>query len=618
MQSVNQIVICMKKVYWLLFLFSFLLKLTAQPPQKMSYQAVIRDASNNIVPNRTVGVEISILQLSPNGLPVYLETHRPTTNANGLLTIEIGTGTACVGCSFNHIDWSAGPYYIKMSTDLTGGQVYTLTGTQQILSIPYALYAEEAANVDYENISNRPVGQHSGDIMYWNSQTQTWDILPVGLPGQYLVVGNNGTLAWNTMYVDTSEFDYVIPKVRTYPATDVQTFYAVAQGAITDIGQSGIIAAGFCWSLSPHPVVGSNHTSYTIGFGYFSGVIGDSLEGAFKLLPDTTYYYRAYATNTQGTGYGEEFTFRTKRGIITLSTEDVSGLTCDSLNCLVTVGIDIQSAGNAKITDCGIVYSNRTHYGYSYRPTPTSNTSTSTISGTYYFVRNGQVDTTTYYRLLTNIFARQSEYEVYAFAKNRTATCTFYGDKKTFKTPYRVGDLFSRVINGTLVEGIIFEVTPDEQHGKMIMLDQVSRTWRTTANNTTEGTNNLYNGIDNLNVILGSYGVSGLSNYPAFEYCYNKHPDHQWYLPAIREFLPIHTNFAYINGVLTLHGTPIAYDANSRKYRYWSSTEPNGDISRTHASTYKFVYSMQAPTDKANPNEGNPQYDVFVRCIRTF
>jgi hypothetical protein len=92
----------------------------AQSPQGISYQAVIRDASNNLVKTLPVGMKISILQGSSTGTPVYVETQTPTTNANGLVTIEIGGGTVVTG-TFTGIDWSTGVYFIKTETDPIGG-----------------------------------------------------------------------------------------------------------------------------------------------------------------------------------------------------------------------------------------------------------------------------------------------------------------------------------------------------------------------------------------------------------------------------------------------------------------------------------------------------------------
>ncbi len=117
-----------------------------QSPEKMSYQAVIRDANDHLLTNQVVGMQVSILQGSASGTAVYVETHDPTTNVNGLLSIEIGTG-AVVSGDFSLIGWENGPYFIKTETDPTGGTNYTITGTSQLLSVPYALHAKTAETV---------------------------------------------------------------------------------------------------------------------------------------------------------------------------------------------------------------------------------------------------------------------------------------------------------------------------------------------------------------------------------------------------------------------------------------------------------------------------------------
>lgn len=128
----------MKKTILLLLTFTFsLLTAFSQIPEKMSYQAVVRDASNNLVTSTVVGIQISILQASAIGTVVYVEAQTPTTNANGLLTIEIGGGIG-----FDTINWAIGPYFIKTETDPLGGTNYTISGTSQLLSVPYALFAK--------------------------------------------------------------------------------------------------------------------------------------------------------------------------------------------------------------------------------------------------------------------------------------------------------------------------------------------------------------------------------------------------------------------------------------------------------------------------------------------
>jgi hypothetical protein len=120
----------------------------AQAPSKMSYQCVVRDAGGNLVTNQEVGLTISILQGSSTGAIVYQEIYNPDpqTDVNGLLTIEIGGGLPITGV-FADINWAVGLYFLKTETDPTGGTTYTITGTSQLLSVPYALYAKTAEDL---------------------------------------------------------------------------------------------------------------------------------------------------------------------------------------------------------------------------------------------------------------------------------------------------------------------------------------------------------------------------------------------------------------------------------------------------------------------------------------
>ena len=126
----------------------------AQAPQRLSYQAVIRNASNELVTNAPVGMRVSILQGNAAGPAVYVETQTPTTNANALATIVIGAGTLVSG-NFTGINWGTDTYFIK--TDPAGGTNYTISGTTQILSAPYALYANKAGDA-------APAGAAGGDL----------------------------------------------------------------------------------------------------------------------------------------------------------------------------------------------------------------------------------------------------------------------------------------------------------------------------------------------------------------------------------------------------------------------------------------------------------------------
>ena len=136
----------MKRIFTIAVTLVMTVSVWAQAPEKMSYQAVVRDANNELVSQQTVGMQLSILQGSASGTAVYAETQTPTTNINGLVSLEIGTGTVVSG-NFATINWANGPYFIKTETDPTGGTSYTITGTTQLMSVPYALHAKTAGKV---------------------------------------------------------------------------------------------------------------------------------------------------------------------------------------------------------------------------------------------------------------------------------------------------------------------------------------------------------------------------------------------------------------------------------------------------------------------------------------
>lgn len=120
-----------------------------QAPGAMSFQAVARDTEGNPLSEKTVSFKIEIVQGSEDGTVAYAETHRVKTAKNGVVNLQIGMGTNTVG-TFSAIDWSHSPYFLCVSMDDEGGSDYTEVSTTQMLSVPYALYAERAGNVKEE------------------------------------------------------------------------------------------------------------------------------------------------------------------------------------------------------------------------------------------------------------------------------------------------------------------------------------------------------------------------------------------------------------------------------------------------------------------------------------
>ncbi len=118
----------------------------AQVPQTMNFQALIRNAENEVVTNQQVDVEVRVLNASQTA--VYVETHSVTTSSGGVATMEIGAGTPVSG-SFAAIDWAAGRYYLETRIQLPDGSD-ALTDVSPLLSVPYSLYAAKAGEVDID------------------------------------------------------------------------------------------------------------------------------------------------------------------------------------------------------------------------------------------------------------------------------------------------------------------------------------------------------------------------------------------------------------------------------------------------------------------------------------
>ena len=242
----------------LLFLSALLLSVTAlfaQAPQKMSYQAVVRNTNNTLVTNQSVSAKISILQGGVNGTPVYVETHFVTTNANGLLTLEVGNGTAVSG-SMATVNWANGPFFLKSEIDPDGGINYSIEGTQQLLSVPYALYAEKAGNVPAFGI----VPVDSGyviSVVQPGGTPQTY-FLPTGGQGPAGPAGNDGLSAyqlWLNAGNTGSEADFLASLVGT-PGND-------GNDGQDGVGIDSVAKTGSVANVDTYTIYYSNHTTST-------------------------------------------------------------------------------------------------------------------------------------------------------------------------------------------------------------------------------------------------------------------------------------------------------------------------------------------------------------------
>lgn len=134
-----------------------------QAPQSMKYQGVARDNVGNELAYQSLGLRLSIVVGSPTGTSVYTETQNPTTNEFGLFNVKVGGGTLVSG-NFTTIDWGSDSHYLKVEMDETGGTNYNLMGASELLSVPYALYAETSGDT-----TGKSVWTQKGDTIYYNA-----------------------------------------------------------------------------------------------------------------------------------------------------------------------------------------------------------------------------------------------------------------------------------------------------------------------------------------------------------------------------------------------------------------------------------------------------------------
>ncbi len=516
----------MKKYFLttLFFLLSITAFLTAQTPQRMSYQSVLRDAQNRLVTNRTVGVQISILQNSSTGPAVYVEQQTATTNAHGLVTVVIGTGHVIEG-SLATIQWENGTYYIRTQIDLNGGSNYTYTNTNQVLTVPYAFHAKTAETLtvfpeetdpkftdwgyNYYSLENRPthlsgfyndvgyvtpstetdpkfvawgyeydslqnaptnVSDFTNDAGYVTPSTETdpkfvawgyeYDSLrnaPTNVSeftndagyltekpnlDSVLTVGNSAgkkrikDLATpidsndavtkiflenfaslrvgnrDTLFLGDSQWVFIpgisvlngmssVPTVITNLVSNIKDTSATFGGNVTSDGNATVTARGVCWSTSSNPTIDDSYTTNGNGLGYFTSNITG-------LMANTTYYVRAYATNTFETVYGNEVSFKTY-DLPTVTTTGVSNIGDYTATCGGEVTLD----GNTSVLVRGVCWS------ISQNPTINNPHTTDGVGvGTFTSYITGLQPTTTYY--------------VRAYATNSVGTA--YGEEKSFTT----------------------------------------------------------------------------------------------------------------------------------------------------------------------------------------
>lgn len=310
-----------KAIILLLVMTSFLsYQGNAQSPQRMSYQAIVRDVSNNLVQNEVVGVKISILKDSPSGVVSYSESHTPQTNENGMFTLEIGGGAVLSG-NFSSIDWNSGGYWLKTEIDPDGGTNYSISATSQLLSVPYSFYADHSAYADSTGKSINEVTENGdGTLKFLFSDGSSYTTPVLSFQGQQgdqgvsiintyiqndsLIVELSNGQELNAGYLNCPGQNISLCTVNTIGVSDITANTAKVSFIVPDSGNELLIAQGVCYSQSPNPTV-SDQKYITMGTA-----LNTTASYTLSLLnPGVTYYVRPFATNIKGTSYGQEVSF---------------------------------------------------------------------------------------------------------------------------------------------------------------------------------------------------------------------------------------------------------------------------------------------------------------------
>lgn len=189
----------------------------AQSPSKFNYQAVARDAAGVVVSDGTVGVKVTILSGSATGTEVYSETHSATTNVYGMLNFQIGAGTGATG-DISTIDWGSDAHFIKVEMDPAGGSSYTVSNTSELISVPYAEYANSALHVDDADADSTNEVQSimlTGDSLVLSIDGGTVDLS--GYDQSASVAANDSAIGANAADIATNATDIATN------ATDIAT-----------------------------------------------------------------------------------------------------------------------------------------------------------------------------------------------------------------------------------------------------------------------------------------------------------------------------------------------------------------------------------------------------------
>lgn len=379
-----------------------------------------------------------------------------------------------------------------------------------------------ALSNDTINVSGDSIGSFSGLIKPLEKNTLYY--------ARCFVTNQQGTFYGNILNFTTPDGDQGVPGVKTFPVSSVTQTTALCGGEVLSDSGFSVIKRGVCWAKQQHPTIHDNFSEDGMGEGSFYSILSG-------LDPYQSYYVRAYATNSEGTGYGQEFLFTTLNlsgALPTVLTDMVSGVTTNSAIC----GGIVSAEGSYPVSLRGVcwsigagpdIFDNKTQDGF----------------GTGYF---------------TSMIPGLSEYTTYhvrAYASNSAGTS--YGNEAVFTTAGNSGFFPGQHYGG----GIIFYIDNTGQHGLIATENDIDittwgcySTYITGATDTAIGT-----GMQNtLDIVTGCADLQC-----AAHLCYNLNLNGftDWFLPSLHELNQLYVNRQYVGNLNTGY--------------YWSSSQVNAN-----------------------------------------
>ena len=547
---------------WMAMLF-FTGSAFAQAPQKMSFQSVFRDGSGQLAANQVVGLRISILRESPEGPVVYAETHQVQTNTNGLASLVIGEGIPETGI-FSAINWSFGPYFLQSEVDLSGGTNYLISGTHQLLSVPYALYAKTAENGDQLVTiagagATTVTGEYPNFTVFSTDENTTYqagngiEIIGTTIsnttPDQPIILAGAGATTVTGTYPN-----FIITSIDT----DTNTTYEAGAGIAIDgtvINNTApdqeitLIGAGTTTVTGTYPQFTITSTGGTVNY---TGGPGIEVNGTtiINTAPDQEITLSGEGTTTV-TGSYPDFTITSTGGTV---------------NYTEGAGIDIS----------GTVISNTAP---DQEITLTGQGAT-TVTGAYpnFTITSIDTDTNTTYEAGAGIAIDGTV--ISNTAPDQVVTLSAgpglviqgsYPDYTVSLEPdtsHYIGELFGG--------GIVFYTYDNGQHGLIASLTDLGTVsqWHTGASNT--AATSYYDGAANNTAIVSAQGMSGA--YAAL-LCknYTAGGVSDWYLPSIWELNLLFQNGFMVSYKLQTDGNPGTSPLSATE-SYWSSTQFNPEL----------------------------------------